>query len=186
MGRSSLERTGETPPVTKKGHNTEALGPSDLSDTGSDITGAPGLDDDDALPLAHRTTSDSDRVVKRKRRTAGPDIGDQNLDSDTDSGGTGERAAAGRDAETPNDEHLNVIDARTGDSDDFSAEDLEEELVEEDRESGDEAAPDLFGVDVASAANAKKRKASPYRSKPNGESQPKARRSRTGLRRRGK
>jgi hypothetical protein len=30
--------------------------------------------------------------------TAGPDVGDANLDSDTDSGGTGERAAAGRDA----------------------------------------------------------------------------------------
>ena len=186
MGRSSLERTGESPPVTKKGHNTEALGPSDLSDTGSDITGAPGLDADDALPLARGTASDPDRAVTRKRRTAGPDIGDQNLDSDTDSGGTGERAAAGRDAEPPNDEHLNVVDARTGDSDVFSAEDLEEELVEEDREFGDEAAPDLFDDDPASAANAKKRKASSYRSKPAGEPPPKARRSPTGLRRRRK
>ena len=49
MGRSSLERTGESPPVTKKGHTTAALGPSDLSDTGSDIVGAPGLDEDDAV-----------------------------------------------------------------------------------------------------------------------------------------
>ncbi|WP_327076069.1 hypothetical protein [Janthinobacterium sp. CG_S6] len=30
--------------------------------------------------------------------TAGPDVGDADLDSDTDSGGTGECAAAGRDA----------------------------------------------------------------------------------------
>ncbi|MGZ3252990.1 MAG: hypothetical protein ACXU7D_01620, partial [Burkholderiaceae bacterium] len=33
--------------------------------------------------------------------TAGPDVGDANLDSDTDSGGTGERAAAARDTVAP-------------------------------------------------------------------------------------
>src|SRR5213075_1758725 len=98
---SSLQRTGEQHPDVKKGHGTEALGPSDSSDTGSDITGAPGLDNEaDALAagLLHGTTSDPDRTGRGRRKTAGPDIGDENLDSDSDAEGTGERSAAGRDA----------------------------------------------------------------------------------------
>jgi hypothetical protein len=50
-----------------RGHGTRALGPSDSSDSGSDLT------------------------------NAGPLIGDADLDSDSDRHGTGERAAAGRD-----------------------------------------------------------------------------------------
>lgn len=78
-----------------KGHGTAALGPSDTSDSGSDMVG-PGLslEDDDVLDLGSGTTSDLD---SRSFGTAGPDVGDANLDSDTDSGGTGERASAGRD-----------------------------------------------------------------------------------------
>jgi len=149
MGNSSLERTGEKPPVTKKGHDTEALGPSDSSDTGSDIAGAPGFEqDDDALPLRRGTTSDPEHEPRGRRRTAGPDIGDENLDSDSDSGGTGERASAGRDAPPPTDQQLEVIDAG-GSSNLISTEDLQEELVEEDREFGDEAAPDVFEKDAA-------------------------------------
>lgn len=53
-----------------KGHGTRALGPSDSSDSGSDIGGA-----------------------------AAADIGDANLDSDSDRNGTGERAAVGHDDE---------------------------------------------------------------------------------------
>src|SRR5207302_2298856 len=107
MASSSLERTGEQSPVTKKGHDTEALGPSDSSDTGSDIAGAPGLEEDqESLDLQRGTTSDPDRMLRGRRKTAGPDIGDENLDSDTDSGGTGERAAAGRDAPPPTDQQL--------------------------------------------------------------------------------
>jgi hypothetical protein len=52
-----------------QGHGTAALGPSDNSDSGSDLVGAgntPGFDPDDP-----------------------------NLDSDTDAEGTGERSAAG-------------------------------------------------------------------------------------------
>jgi hypothetical protein len=37
-------------------------------------------------------------------------MGDANLDSDSDSGGTGERAAAGRDSTTPTDEALTEYD----------------------------------------------------------------------------
>jgi hypothetical protein len=58
------------------GHGTGALGPSDSSDSGSDLIGAAG----------------------QTGGSAGPDVGDADLDSDTDSGGTGERAAAGRDS----------------------------------------------------------------------------------------
>ena len=50
-----------------KGHGTEALGPSDSSDSGSDVQGIPA------------------------------DAGDANLDSDTDRFGTGEVAAGERD-----------------------------------------------------------------------------------------
>jgi hypothetical protein len=50
-----------------KGHGTAALGPSDSSDSGSDVV------------------------------NAGPDLGDADLDSDSDRNGTGERGAATRD-----------------------------------------------------------------------------------------
>jgi hypothetical protein len=53
------------------GHGTGALGPSDTSDSGSDLVGA----------------------------SASAKIGDADLDSDSDAGGTGERASAGRDSE---------------------------------------------------------------------------------------
>jgi len=52
----------------RRGHGTRALGPSDSSDSGADLAG----------------------------NSAGRDVGDANLDSDSDRHGTGERAAAGR------------------------------------------------------------------------------------------
>jgi hypothetical protein len=81
-----------------KGHGTGALGPSDTSDSGSDVTGGPGLalDLDRALDLGSGTTSDLE--ASSAGGTAGPDVGDAHLDSDSDAEGTGERAAAGRDA----------------------------------------------------------------------------------------
>ena len=78
-----------------RGHGTGALGPSDTSDTGSDLQGT-GLSDDIGLDMDEGTTSDPERSTAGG--SAGPDVGDANLDSDTDSGGTGERAAAGRDS----------------------------------------------------------------------------------------
>ena len=78
------------------GHGTGALGPSDSSDSGSDLVGAAGLaGEEDLLDLGSGTTSDLE--TSTAGGTAGPDVGDANLDSDSDSGGTGERAAAGRD-----------------------------------------------------------------------------------------
>jgi hypothetical protein len=90
---STLDRTGESAPKVKQGHGTRALGPSDSSDSGSDVVGGPGLAQAEPLDLDHGTTSDPNRGGQ----TAGPDIGDSNLDSDSDAGGTGENIAAGRD-----------------------------------------------------------------------------------------
>jgi hypothetical protein len=80
-----------------RGHGTGALGPSDTSDSGSDVMGGPGLAQQDVLDLGSGTTSDQESSTAHG--TAGPDLGDANLDSDSDAGGTGERAASGRDAD---------------------------------------------------------------------------------------
>ena len=119
---STLNRTGESRPVMNRGHGTDALGPSDLSDTGSDVRTGPGAAQDpaEALPLDHGTTAD---VATGARRHAGPDLGDPDLDSDTDAAGTGERGSAGRD---------DVIEAAdiapdNATLDDIGAEDPEEE-----------------------------------------------------------
>ena len=81
-----------------RGHGTGALGPSDTSDTGSDIQGGPGLVEGDVIGLDEAgTTSDEERGG----RNAGPDIGNAELDSD--STGAGERRAAGRDPDEPAD-----------------------------------------------------------------------------------
>lgn len=80
-----------------RGHGTEALGPSDSSDTGSDVAGAHGLAHDvDRFGLERGNNEDPDE--SRPAATGGPDVGDGNLDSDSDRSGTGERGAAGRDA----------------------------------------------------------------------------------------
>lgn len=63
-----------------RGHGTGALGPSDSSDSGSDVRGG----------------------------TAPADLGDPDLDSDTDAEGTGERAAVGRDKAAPDGADIDV------------------------------------------------------------------------------
>lgn len=104
MANSSLFRTGEQDPVVTRGHGTSALGPSDSTDSGSDIRGGPGLNADDDFPLDRGTTSDPDH--DGPGANAGADIGDADLDSDSDRWGTGERGAAGRDSTLPTDEIL--------------------------------------------------------------------------------
>jgi len=91
MADSTLDPTREKPAESGKGHGTAALGPSDTSDSGSDLKG-PGLASDAGLNLDTGTTSDLERS-----RGAGHDDGDANLDSDSDGSGTGERSTAGRD-----------------------------------------------------------------------------------------
>src|SRR6188768_1470344 len=109
MARSTLNTTGESRTSTRKGHGTRALGPSDSSDSGSDVVGGPGLNHDDGLPLARGTTSDPD--IDTQGATAGADLGDADLDSDSDRYGTGERGAAGRDSTEAVDETLTEHDS---------------------------------------------------------------------------
>lgn len=104
MARSTSNTTGQGKSVTQKGHGTDALGPSDSTDSGSDVVGGPGLNREGGLPLARGTTSDPD--VDAAPTNAGPDLGDADLDSDSDRYGTGERAAAGRDSTEATDEAL--------------------------------------------------------------------------------
>ncbi len=95
MADSTLDVTGATPAVTGKGHGTRALGPSDTSDSGSDLQG-PGVYEKDADVLDLDVGTNEDTV---HGGGAGRDVGDANLDSDSDSSGTGERATAGRDTD---------------------------------------------------------------------------------------
>ena len=122
MAQSTLDQTGESKPGLGKGHGTGALGPSDSSDSGSDIVGNRGLNHDDGLPLARGTTSDPDE--DGRGATAGPDVGDADLDSDSDRYGTGERAAAGRDSVRPVDQQLSEQDAASLESDDQPEQEL--------------------------------------------------------------
>lgn len=91
MGTSPL-LGGQRAPRRPAGTGTDALGPSDSSDTGSDIQGAVGAVDTEEDGFDTGTTDDI-----RRAPGAGADIGDANLDSDSDRSGTGERAEAGRD-----------------------------------------------------------------------------------------
>jgi hypothetical protein len=112
------------------GHGTDALGPSDTSDSGSDIRGGVGLKDENesGMPLQRGTTSDQDEGSAGG--TAGPDVGDANLDSDTDAVGTGEHKSAGRDA--------TISDGRDIDTDQVvHMSDVADEVTPED--SADEA-----------------------------------------------
>ena len=92
MSNSNLlggEKAQQVPP----GHGTADLGPSDSSDTGSDVAGAPTLHQNVGLERDPVTLSRDEEGA----RGAGPDLGDTNLDADSDAEGTGERGSAGRD-----------------------------------------------------------------------------------------
>jgi hypothetical protein len=147
MARSTLNTTGEGKAGVGKGHGTEALGPSDSTDSGSDIVGGPGLNRQDGLPLQRGTTSDPDQ--DRKGATAGPDIGDADLDTDSDRHGTGERGAAGRDSAQPVDKTLsdNDDEARSIESvESLSEHDAEADAIE----SVQESLPEREAADVES------------------------------------
>ena len=121
------------------GHGTDALGPSDTSDSGSDVCGGIGLKDDVDAPLRESdlhleqgTTSDMDEGSAGG--TAGPDVGDANLDSDTDAGGTGEHKSAGRDATISDGQDIDTDQiVRVADlADEFMPEDATDEIERED------------------------------------------------------
>jgi hypothetical protein len=138
MATSSLNPENRNVPDRQLGigHGTDSLGPSDISDTGSDIVGGEGLlrDDDEVLRLDTGTTSDPEE--SSAGRTAGPDVGDANLDSDSDSAGSGERAAAGRDTVATAGQDIDT-DRIEQVSDDFDA-DLD---IDSDQGAGTPAAP---------------------------------------------
>ncbi len=133
MAESTLLHTQDTPASTGKGHGTGALGPSDSSDTGSDIRGGPGLNHDDGV--GPRTGSTSDPDVDKGAADAGADIGDADLDSDSDRYGTGERGAAGRDSAEPADGTL-----RTDEDEPLKGEHLgdDTDIADDTRRRGDE------------------------------------------------
>ena len=80
---------------TQKGHDTRTLGPSDSSDSGSDMAG-PGLVDDDALGLDRGTNQDNE-AGRYNVAEAGASVGDLNMDANSDRHGTGEHLTAGKD-----------------------------------------------------------------------------------------
>lgn len=99
MATSTLdpENMPEPDQQPSKGHGTSALGPSDTSDSGSDVQGGLRWAAEGDIGLDKGTNEDQDSG--RRDHTAGPDIGDAALDSDTDASGTGEVASAGRDSD---------------------------------------------------------------------------------------
>jgi hypothetical protein len=77
-----------------KGHDVKSLGPSDSSDSGSDMAG-PGLIEDDALGLDRGTNEDAE-AGRRNVADAGASVGDVGMDDNSDRHGTGERLSAGK------------------------------------------------------------------------------------------
>ena len=70
--------------VVGSGHGTGALGPSDSSDSGSDLRGAPGLAQQVEAGLATDANADDpEESTAGYTAGAGADAGDANLDSDT-------------------------------------------------------------------------------------------------------
>lgn len=99
MASSTLDPDNIPEPDRKlgSGHGTSALGPGDISDSGSDVQGGLRWSEEGDIGLDRGTNEDPDSG--RRDMSAGPDVGDANLDSDTDAMGTGERATAGRDSD---------------------------------------------------------------------------------------
>jgi hypothetical protein len=78
-----------------KGHDTRSLGPSDSSDSGSDVAG-PGLVDVDAINLDRGTNQDIE-AGRDDIADAGASLGDLDMDDNSDRNGTGEHLTAGKD-----------------------------------------------------------------------------------------
>ena len=78
-----------------KGHDIKSLGPSDSSDSGSDMAG-PGLVDDAAIPLDTGTNTDIE-AGSYNRIDNGESVGDVGMDDNSDRYGTGEHMTAGKD-----------------------------------------------------------------------------------------
>lgn len=114
---------GSTAPTRPRGTGTDLLGPSDSSDTGSDVQGERSL------------ATDAD--------DGGTGAVPVELDSDTDSFGTGERAAATGTEPREGGDIMPDRVIRTSDAlDDADRLDVDELVADDDVEPGDEADPD--------------------------------------------
>lgn len=90
MARSPLYGVNPAP-ATPAGRDSASLGPSDTSDSGSDVANLDYLDDDDpAMPVDRGMREDNELAVT-SHESVGPGI-------DSDASGTGERRSAGSDA----------------------------------------------------------------------------------------
>lgn len=118
MADSTLDMTGEEEPMTGLGHGTRALGPSDSSDSGSDVTGGAGMDEG----LSDAQTR---QMPATTRGHAGRDLGDVDLDSDSDRSGTGERSSAGLDSDVANDQRMTIKPGVESGADEFDDPDAE-------------------------------------------------------------
>ena len=107
-GKSTLDPDNLPPPSRGRrkleGHDTDSLGPSDSSDSGSDMKG-PGLVDSDRLHLDRGTNEDSE-AGSLHDRDAGPSVGDLGLDDNSDSRGTGEHLTAGKEPKIREDQDV--------------------------------------------------------------------------------
>lgn len=130
-----------------KGHDTKSLGPSDSSDSGSDMAG-PGLIDDDALKLDRGTNEDTE-AGRDDVADSGASIGDDGMDDNSDRYGTGERMAAGkessarRDGDLDTDRIVSARDAGLGGGLD-QAEEAQLGITDEELLRSTEDAPDPF------------------------------------------
>jgi hypothetical protein len=127
MARSPL--TGiERVPLEPEGRDTAALGPSDSTDSGSDIAGIDALDTaDPALPVDVALARDIERPLTAPEVLAS---------GSSDAAGTGERRAAGSDPGAP-------------DGADVSVDRVYDPLAEGDVDEDED--PDLAFVDAAAA-----------------------------------
>ncbi len=145
MADSTLDLTGEETPRTTTGHGTGALGPSDTSDSGSDVVGGPGMDEG----LADEQSREMPSTL---RSTAGRDLGDDDLSSDSDSGGTGERGSSGVDDATPNDLSTTVRPGIESGADEFDDPDALAAAGDDDLNDVVSGDPDVDDVPVSDGA----------------------------------
>jgi hypothetical protein len=153
MGHSSLIGIDRAP-ATAPGHDSDALGPSDSSDSGSDVRGLGQPDDGGPDAPIDRAIDDDVQRPETSIESVGPGI-------DSDAHGTGERRSAGGDAgrreaadispdrivddpnadDTPGDTEREWIDADEGAaSEPLAGEDDEDEEDEDDDVVEDEDA----------------------------------------------
>lgn len=126
---------GETPATPPPGHDNRALGPSDTSDSGSDVA---GIENDQGRDPAVPTDVAMDPDAER----TDPSFEDFGVGADSDAGGTGERSTAAGDAaptDAPDISPDKVIDAE----DDLEALDTLDSATADDAESAGDLDVDL-------------------------------------------